>query len=123
MTGVRFEDSGGELGGRDDQSTGSRPVPGDAEPRPGSGTERDYRTAVESGPSAPTREQPAAGPSSRVSVIDEQPSRPAPPDGASEEEYKWHSYKVYPSGRPDAVASSVPRSLAATACSYFFCAL
>jgi phospholipid/cholesterol/gamma-HCH transport system ATP-binding protein len=36
-------------------------------------------------------------------VIDEQPSRPAPPDGASEEEYKWHSYKVYPSGRPDAV--------------------
>ncbi|MGO9973823.1 MAG: ATP-binding cassette domain-containing protein [Solirubrobacteraceae bacterium] len=29
--------------------------------------------------------------------------RPAPPDGASEEDYKWHSYRVYPSGRPDAV--------------------
>src|SRR5436309_3761908 len=41
--------------------------------------------------------------SSRVSVIDEQPPRPAPPPGASEDEYKWHSYRVYPSGRPDAV--------------------
>ena len=51
-----------------------------------------------------TREQPAAAQSaSRVSVVDEQPPRPAPPDGASEEEYRWHTYKVYPSGRPDAV--------------------
>ena len=41
--------------------------------------------------------------SSRVSVVDEQPPRPAPPSGASEEEYRWHTYKVYPSGRPDAV--------------------
>jgi phospholipid/cholesterol/gamma-HCH transport system ATP-binding protein len=40
---------------------------------------------------------------SRVSVIDEQPVRPPPPEGASEEEYKWHTYKHYPSGRPDAV--------------------
>ena len=40
--------------------------------------------------------------SSRVSVVDEQP-RPAPPPGASEEDYKWHTYRVYPSGRPDAV--------------------
>jgi phospholipid/cholesterol/gamma-HCH transport system ATP-binding protein len=40
---------------------------------------------------------------SRVSVVDEKPPRPAPPEGASEEEYKWHTYKVYPSGRPDAV--------------------
>jgi phospholipid/cholesterol/gamma-HCH transport system ATP-binding protein len=47
---------------------------------------------------------PAQGESSsRVSVVDEQPPRPAPPDGASEDEYKWHTYKVYPSGRPDAV--------------------
>ena len=42
-------------------------------------------------------------PRSRVSVVDEQPPRPAPPRGATEEEYRWHSYKVYPSGRPDAV--------------------
>jgi phospholipid/cholesterol/gamma-HCH transport system ATP-binding protein len=40
---------------------------------------------------------------SRVSVVDEQPPRPAPPVGATEEEYRWHSYKHYPSGRPDAV--------------------
>ena len=40
---------------------------------------------------------------SRVSVVDEQPPRPAPPDGADEEEYRWHTYRVYPSGRPDAV--------------------
>jgi phospholipid/cholesterol/gamma-HCH transport system ATP-binding protein len=43
------------------------------------------------------------GSGSRVSVVDEPPQRPAPPDGASEDEYKWHTYKVYPSGRPDAV--------------------
>jgi len=41
--------------------------------------------------------------SSRVSVIDEPESRPGPPPGSSEEEYKWHTYRVYPSGRPDAV--------------------
>ena len=40
---------------------------------------------------------------SRVSVVDEQPPRPAPPEGASEDEYKWHTYKLYPSGRPDAI--------------------
>ena len=40
---------------------------------------------------------------SRVSVVDEQPSRPEPPPGADEEEYKWHTYVHYPSGRPDAV--------------------
>ena len=41
--------------------------------------------------------------SSRVSVVDEPPPRPEPPTGSSDEEYKWHTYKVYPSGRPDAV--------------------
>jgi phospholipid/cholesterol/gamma-HCH transport system ATP-binding protein len=29
--------------------------------------------------------------------------RRAPPEGASEEDYKWHSYRVYPSGHPDAI--------------------
>jgi phospholipid/cholesterol/gamma-HCH transport system ATP-binding protein len=43
------------------------------------------------------------GRSSRVSVVDEQPERPDPPDGADADEYEWHTYKVYPSGRPDAV--------------------
>jgi phospholipid/cholesterol/gamma-HCH transport system ATP-binding protein len=41
--------------------------------------------------------------SSRVSVVDESPPRPEPPSGVSDDEYKWHTYKVYPSGRPDAV--------------------
>jgi phospholipid/cholesterol/gamma-HCH transport system ATP-binding protein len=40
---------------------------------------------------------------SRVSVVNEHPPRPAPPRGASEDEYQFHTYKVYPSGRPDAV--------------------
>jgi phospholipid/cholesterol/gamma-HCH transport system ATP-binding protein len=40
---------------------------------------------------------------SRVSVIDEEQPRPEPPPGADDEEYKWHTYKQYPSGRPDAV--------------------
>ncbi len=40
---------------------------------------------------------------SRVSVISEPDERPAPPEGQDEEEYRWHSYRVYPSGRPDAI--------------------
>jgi phospholipid/cholesterol/gamma-HCH transport system ATP-binding protein len=40
---------------------------------------------------------------SRVSVIDEEQPRPEPPPGADDEEYQWHTYKQYPSGRPDAV--------------------
>jgi len=31
------------------------------------------------------------------------PPSPEPPSGVSDDEYKWHTYKVYPSGRPDAV--------------------
>src|SRR5215469_8018290 len=54
-----------------------------------------------SGEREPEPEGHATG--SRVSVIDEQPPRPGPPPGADENEYKWHSYRVYPSGRPDAV--------------------
>jgi phospholipid/cholesterol/gamma-HCH transport system ATP-binding protein len=65
------------------QARGAAGVEGnDAERGPGSGSQ-------ESG--------------SRVSVVDEQPPRPSPPDGADEEEYRWHTYRVYPSGRPDAV--------------------
>jgi phospholipid/cholesterol/gamma-HCH transport system ATP-binding protein len=40
---------------------------------------------------------------SRVSVVEEAPPRPDPPEGVDDDEYKWHTYKVYPSGRPDAV--------------------
>ncbi len=57
---------------------------------------------------AETQEQAetAADRGSRVSVIDEhdeQNDRPPPPPGADEEEYQWHTYRQYPSGRPDAV--------------------
>jgi phospholipid/cholesterol/gamma-HCH transport system ATP-binding protein len=45
----------------------------------------------------------SAAQGSRVSVVDEQAPRPGPPPGSSEDDYKWHTYKVYPSGRPDAV--------------------
>jgi phospholipid/cholesterol/gamma-HCH transport system ATP-binding protein len=49
------------------------------------------------------RAQPAGrAPGAHVSVVEEAP-RPAPPEGASPDEYKWHSYRTYPSGRPDAV--------------------
>jgi phospholipid/cholesterol/gamma-HCH transport system ATP-binding protein len=51
----------------------------------------------------PEQKATAAEMTSRVSVVDEPAQRPAPPAGASEEEYKWHTYKHYPSGRPDAV--------------------
>ena len=45
----------------------------------------------------------APDPRPRVSVVDERPVRPDPPAGAAPEEYRFHTYKVYPSGRPDAV--------------------
>jgi phospholipid/cholesterol/gamma-HCH transport system ATP-binding protein len=51
------------------------------------------------GQQAPERQEQG----SRVSVIDEEQPRPEPPPGADDEEYKWHTYRQYPSGRPDAV--------------------
>ena len=57
------------------------------------------------GPNDATSERAAgreAGAVARVRVA-EQPPRPEPPDGASEDDYRWHTYKVYPSGRPDVI--------------------
>jgi phospholipid/cholesterol/gamma-HCH transport system ATP-binding protein len=62
----------------------------------------DQPAPIESGSGAARAESEEQS-GSRVSVVDEQPSRPAPPSGASEEDYKWHTYTQYPSGRPDAV--------------------
>ncbi len=45
----------------------------------------------------------AGGRGSRVSVVNEDAPRPEPPEGADADEYKFHTYKVYPSGRPDTV--------------------
>jgi phospholipid/cholesterol/gamma-HCH transport system ATP-binding protein len=46
---------------------------------------------------------PAPTEGARASIVAEQPPRPAPPEGATEEDYRWHTYKAYPSGRPNAV--------------------
>jgi phospholipid/cholesterol/gamma-HCH transport system ATP-binding protein len=96
----------------DDEDRLSRHVPlpsggqGDEE-QAGSGEfawEEPARASAEDGPGDGGRgEERREEPGSRVSVVDEPHSRPAPPVGASEEEYRWHTYKVYPSGRPDAV--------------------
>jgi len=37
------------------------------------------------------------------SAISPGEARPAPPDGATDKDYEWHTYNVAPSGRPDAV--------------------
>ncbi len=78
---------------REEQVTSAAPHDGDIEETPewpGDEGQRDEEAGHEES-------------SSRVSVVDEKAPRPEPPDGSSDEEYKWHTYKVYPSGRPDAV--------------------
>jgi phospholipid/cholesterol/gamma-HCH transport system ATP-binding protein len=117
------EDGGGRGSGS------SSWVPPDSEPWADEGDERDQPAPMADEPETNEIQQQDDGPSSerggqdmpwdqltarrdrsesaesgsRVSVVDEQPPRPAPPDGSSDEDYKWHSYRVYPSGRPDAV--------------------
>ena len=49
----------------------------------------------------PTPDEPT-GPAP-MSVVNESPPRPDAPNGRGEDEYRFHTYKVYPSGRPDAV--------------------
>ena len=75
--------------------------------------ERDHETATpQADATAPPSDHASPGDddshdrpddSSRLSVANEQPPRPAPPRGASADEYQFHTYKIYPSGRPDAV--------------------
>jgi phospholipid/cholesterol/gamma-HCH transport system ATP-binding protein len=85
-------------GGSDEPAPVSRGTGGDGGDRGGPRSEGAQDVQTEE------RERTQQGESSsRVSVVDEQPPRPAPPPGADEEEYKYHTYKVYPSGRPDAV--------------------
>ncbi len=112
--------SGGQ-GGRGDSAPqgewpASRPASGSGQPDTVSGEPKVEQRSDEE---QSARQQRAAGRDhdeegargeqrskrgSRVSVIDEQDSRPPPPPGADEEEeYKWHTYVHYPSGRPDAV--------------------
>jgi phospholipid/cholesterol/gamma-HCH transport system ATP-binding protein len=84
---------------RREQVTSAAPEGGeiqDVPDAPGAESERDAAAARDRGEDSGARE-------SRVSVVDESPPRPDPPEGESDDEYKWHTYKVYPSGRPDAV--------------------
>ena len=68
-------------------------APGMGNVEPGDGT------AAGSGERSETQEQGRlAGVSGRRAA-----RAPEPPDGADEDEYELHTYKVYPSGRPDAV--------------------
>jgi phospholipid/cholesterol/gamma-HCH transport system ATP-binding protein len=83
-----------------EQSASPGEGPQGEEPAPVVG-EQPTRQAVHSAPWEQSPGEPRS--ESRVSVVDEQPPRPAPPKGASEDEYQWHTYKVWPSGRPDAV--------------------
>ena len=77
--------------------------PGSSDTREAVEPKAPEEQATTSKPPSEHRRRDASGSASRVSVVDEQPHRPAPPSGASEDEYKWHTYRVYPSGRPDAV--------------------
>ncbi len=80
---------------REEQVTSAAPHDGDIEETP------EWPAAEDGRDSDADAEHEES--SSRVSVVDEKEPRPEPPDGSSDEEYKWHTYKVYPSGRPDAV--------------------
>src|SRR5947209_6696005 len=99
-------DGGGQESERDGEPSGQQPGDqGDRENDADDADRGDGRQEAETdGGGEPQGEsETEEQPQSRVSVVDEQPSRPAPPEDASEEEYKWHTYKQYPSGRPDAV--------------------
>jgi phospholipid/cholesterol/gamma-HCH transport system ATP-binding protein len=85
--------------GTDIEPTHALPAQGNARP-PQAGD--DGQSEEKSGSQAEDQSEEKSG--SRVSVVDEDEfDRPEPPEGADEDEYKYHTYKVYPSGRPDAV--------------------
>ncbi len=80
--------------------------PGPAEPSSGQ-RETEVRStlypdAPGRAPQAPPSDR-AEQPTRRVSMVTEDEEPSAPPPGATEEEYRWHTYRQYPSGRPDAV--------------------
>jgi phospholipid/cholesterol/gamma-HCH transport system ATP-binding protein len=85
-----------------EQSVASETPTGHGDPAAEPGGGEDLSWEDEHSPVGPEPREPSES-SSRVSVVDEQPPRPSPPPGASEEDYRWHTYRVYPSGRPDAV--------------------
>jgi phospholipid/cholesterol/gamma-HCH transport system ATP-binding protein len=97
MEGQGFENP--SVDERQEQSGNANEEPPSTETGPGS----DDALTISSIPSHAGDHAGGKDPVPRVSVVDEQPPRPAPPEGASDAEYRWHTYKVYPSGRPDAI--------------------
>src|SRR4051794_13652910 len=88
---------------REEKITSAAPHGGEIEDTPEWPGEEDEGPSEAESQGQGKEETEEAESSSRVSVVDEKPPRPDPPEGSSDEEYKWHTYKVYPSGRPDAV--------------------
>jgi len=86
---------------REEQITSAAPDGGEIQDTPEWPAEESEKDQARSEGSDQAQGQPESA--SRVSVVDESPPRPGPPTGVSDDEYKWHTYKVYPSGRPDAV--------------------
>ena len=89
----------------DDDEYETGPAPGAGERGEEPAGHRAEESDERSGPRADESDERSGDQDSgsRVSVVDEQPPRPGPPPGADQDEYKWHTYRVYPSGRPDAV--------------------
>jgi phospholipid/cholesterol/gamma-HCH transport system ATP-binding protein len=89
---------------RQDQVKSAAPDGGEIQDLPDqpAETQREEARGEAAGKGSAGAENGSGQSGSRVSVVDESP-RPAPPDGVDDDEYKWHTYKVYPSGRPDAV--------------------
>jgi phospholipid/cholesterol/gamma-HCH transport system ATP-binding protein len=52
---------------------------------------------------APSDDATPVGDAPKVSVVREPELRPEPPPGTDPDEYRFHTYKVYPSGQRDAV--------------------
>jgi phospholipid/cholesterol/gamma-HCH transport system ATP-binding protein len=87
---------------REDQVKSAAPDGGEIQETPEwPADESEKDKARSEGRSDQAESEPSS--SSRVSVVAESAPRPEPPSGVSDDEYKWHTYKVYPSGRPDAV--------------------
>jgi phospholipid/cholesterol/gamma-HCH transport system ATP-binding protein len=99
-------ETGGATPGSQQQESGGQPEGGEEREEShaeGEDQGRDQEERQGQGEDDAEAESEEERSESRVSVVDEPQSRPAPPPGASEEDYKWHTYTQYPSGRPDAI--------------------
>jgi phospholipid/cholesterol/gamma-HCH transport system ATP-binding protein len=75
----------------------------DADPEVGGTPEPGHAGEQPTAEQSAVERQAAVTPPSHISMFEPEEARPAPPPGSSEEEYRWHTYRHHPSGRPDAV--------------------